>query len=198
MGDAITSLREDHRRVEKLFKEFEKLEKNDAPAEQKRKVVGEVIRELTEHAWIEEQVFYPEVRQQVEEAEDVVLEGLEEHHIVKWTLSELEGMKGDEERFDAKTKVLIESVRHHVEEEEGEMFPKVREVIKRKALLELGEKMDGARAKAPTSPQPKAPDEPPAPPAPPAPPSGGAGNGSASKEKGGLLGRRRQKTGAKA
>jgi hemerythrin superfamily protein len=199
MGDAITSLREDHRRVEKLFKEFEKLEKADAPAAQKRKVVAEVIRELAEHAWIEEQVFYPEVRAQVEDAEDVVLEGLEEHHIVKWTLSELEGMKGDEERFDAKMTVLIESVRHHVEEEEGEMFPKVREVIKRKALTELGERMDAARAGAPSSPQPKAPDEPPA------PPSGtsSTGGGEASltdrpKEKGGLLGRRRQKSGAKA
>lgn len=195
MGDAITTLREDHRRVEKLFKEFEKLEKKkDAGAAEKRRVVGEVIRELAEHAWIEEQVFYPEVRAQVEDAEDVVLEGLEEHHIVKWTLSELEGMNGDEERFDAKVKVLIESVRHHVEEEEGEMFPQVREVIKRKGLLEIGERMEAARKDAPSSPQPKAPDEPPVPPAPP----GASGAPVTDRSKGGLLGRRRQKTGAKA
>ena len=187
MGDAITSLREDHRRVEKLFKEFEKLHKNDGSAAQKKRVVDEVVRELAEHAWIEEQVFYPEVRAQVEDAEDVVLEGLEEHHIVKWTLSELDGMNGDEERFDAKMTVLIESVRHHVEEEEGEMFPKVREVIKRKALLELGERMDAARAEAPAKPQPKAPDEPPAP---------EAGSLEDRPKAGGLLGRRRQKTGA--
>jgi hemerythrin superfamily protein len=194
MGDAITSLREDHRRVEKLFKEFEKLHKNDGTPQQKKRIVDEIVRELSEHAWIEEQVFYPEVRAQVEDAEETVLEGLEEHHIVKWTLSELDGMNGDEERFDAKVTVLIESVRHHVEEEEGEMFPQVREVIKRKALVELGERMDAARARAPETPQPKAPDEPPA---------GGSQGGDAesltdrAKSIGGLLGRRREKTGAK-
>ena len=190
MGDAITSLREDHRRVEKLFKDFERLQKNDGTATQKRAVVEEIIGELAEHAWIEEQVFYPEVRAQVEAAEDVVLEGLEEHHIVKWTLSELDGMNGDEERFDAKVTVLIESVRHHVEEEEGEMFPKVRDVIKRKALVELGERMDAARAKAPAKPQPKAPDEP--------PPGGGVTSlDDRGGDKGGLFGLRRQKSGAK-
>lgn len=195
MGDVITSLREDHRRVEKLFKEFEKLEKNDGTPTQKRAIVEEIIGELVEHAWVEEQVFYPAVRAGVEAAEDVVLEGLEEHHIVKWTLSELDGMNGDEERFDAKVTVLIESVRHHVEEEEGEMFPKVREALKRKALVELGERLDAARAKAPSTPQPKAPDEPPAP-----PPASGGGTSleGRGEEKGGLFGLRRQKSGAKA
>jgi hemerythrin superfamily protein len=161
MPDAITSLREDHRRVEKLFKQFEKLADGGSEDEQ-RKVVDEIVRELSVHAAIEEQVFYPAVRKEVEDAEDTVLEGLEEHHIVKWTLSELDGMKPSEERFKAKVTVLIESVRHHVEEEEGELFPKVREVVKRKALQELGETLDAARATAPTKPHPKAPDEPPA------------------------------------
>jgi hemerythrin superfamily protein len=160
--DAITTLRDDHKRVEKLFKEFEKLEKNDGSATQKKRIVDEIVRELSVHAAIEEQHFYPAVKSQVEEAEDTVLEGLEEHHVVKWTLSELDGMKGDEERFDAKVTVLIESVRHHVEEEEGEMFPKVREAIGRKELQELGQVMDKARASVPAKPQPKAPDEPPA------------------------------------
>lgn len=202
MPDAITSLRDDHKRVEKLFKAYEKLEKNDARATEKRQVVGEIIRELSVHAAAEEQVFYPAVRKSVEEAEDVVLEGLEEHHIVKWTLSELEGMNGDEERFDAKVKVLMESVRHHVEEEESEMFPKVREALGRKALVELYETMEAARNELPETPQPKAPDEPPAnltsptaaaaagsPPAP-APPK--------TPGKGGLLGRRRAKGGGKS
>lgn len=195
--DAITTLRDDHKRVEKLFKEFEKLEKNDGTPTQKKRIVDEIVAELSVHAAIEEQHFYPAVKSEVEEAEDTVLEGLEEHHIVKWTLSELDGMTGDEERFDAKVMVLIESVRHHVEEEEGEMFPKVREAIGRKELQELGQTMEKARKAAPTKPHPKAPDEPPAnlvtgP---------GAGLIDRTKDvatgKTGLLGRRREKEGSK-
>ena len=160
MPDAITMLRDDHKRVEKLFKEFEKLEKNDASASKKRGVVEQIIAELSVHAAIEEQAFYPAVRE-LEDVGDVVLEGLEEHHVVKWTLSELDKMKGDEERFDAKVTVLMESVRHHVEEEEGEMFPKVREAMGRKALVELGDTMEKLRKAAPTKPHPRMPDEPP-------------------------------------
>jgi hemerythrin superfamily protein len=160
MPDAITSLRDDHKRVEKLFKQFEKIADGDADRT-KQSLVAEIISELSVHAAIEEQVFYPAVRKEVQDAEDTVLEGLEEHHIVKWTLSELDGMSPSEERFKAKVSVLIESVRHHVEEEEGEMFPKVREALGRKALVELGETMDAARKTAPKRPHPKAPDEPP-------------------------------------
>ena len=158
--DAITLLKNDHKTVEKLFKSFEKA--GDGAKVRKRQIVDQIIEELAIHAAIEERHFYPAVRARVEEAEDTVLEGLEEHHIVKWTLSELDGMNGDEERFDAKVTVLIESVRHHVEEEEGEMFPKVREAIGRKELQELGETMEKARKTVPTKPRPQAPDEPPA------------------------------------
>lgn len=192
MPDAITTLRDDHKRVEKLFKQFEKLEKNDGSAAQKRKVVEQIIEELSIHAAVEEQVFYPAVRE-LEDVGDVVLEGLEEHHIVKWTLSELDGMKGDEERFDAKVKVLMESVRHHVEEEESEMFPKVREAMGRKPLIELCETMEKARKAAPTKPHPRMPDEPP----------GNLVSGTAAGltdrvGKSGLLGRRRAKEGTKS
>ena len=122
--DAIVLLKSDHKEVEKLFKQFEKL--GDGAAVTKRKVVDQIIEALSTHAAIEEQHFYPAVRQQASDIEDTVLEGLEEHHIVKWTLSELQDLPVDHERFDAKVTVLIESVRHHVEEEEGEMFPKAK------------------------------------------------------------------------
>ena len=157
MPDAITSLRDDHKRVEKLFKQFEKTQ-GDAT---RRQIVAEIVRELSVHAAIEEQVFYPAIRKQVEDVDDMVLESLEEHHIVKWTLSELDGMDPGEERFEAKVTVLMESVRHHVEEEEGELFPKVREALGRKALQEIGDTMESARRAAPTHPHPKAPDTPP-------------------------------------
>jgi hemerythrin superfamily protein len=159
--DAITSLREDHKRVKKLFTQFEKIA-DDGTAEAKKNVVAEIIRELSVHAAVEETVFYPTVRREAKELEDVVLEGLEEHHIAKWTLAELDGMEPSDERYTPKVKVLTESVKHHIEEEESEMFPKVREAMGRKALQELGEALEAARKTAPTHPHPKAPDEPPA------------------------------------
>lgn len=161
MPDAIVLLKDDHKAVEKLFKQFEKLVKDEAAPSRKRAVVDSIIAELARHAAIEEQHFYPAVRERCEEIEDVVLEGLEEHHIVKWTLSELEDLPADHERFDAKVSVLMESVRHHVEEEETEMFPLVREAMGRKALRELGDVLVAAKPVAPTTPHPKAPDEPP-------------------------------------
>lgn len=159
MPDAIVLLKNDHKDVEKLFKQFEKL--GDGAVKTKRKVVDQIIEALSTHAAIEEQHFYPTIREQAPDVADDVLEGLEEHHIVKWTLSELEGMSPEAERFDAKVKVLMESVRHHVEEEESEMFPKVREALGRKELRELGDLMEKSKAISPKRPHPKAPDTPP-------------------------------------
>ena len=160
MTDAIVLLKNDHKEVERLFKQFEKL--GDSALATKRKVVDQIIEALSVHAAIEEMHFYPTVRKEVPDITDDVLEGLEEHHIVKWTLSELKDLDPEDERFDAKVTVLIESVRHHVEEEEGDMFPQVREAMGRKPLQELGEVLEKAKATAPVDPYPKAPDEPPA------------------------------------
>ncbi|MCW2601089.1 MAG: hypothetical protein JWM02_2918 [Frankiales bacterium] len=160
MPDAIALLKNDHKEVEKLFKQFEKL--GDTAYVSKRNVVDEIIKELSIHAAIEEQYFYPTVREKAPDIQDEVLEGLEEHHIVKWVLSELEDMDAQHERFDAKVTVLIESVRHHVEEEEGEMFPVVRQAMGRKALQELGVLMETGKHLAPVQPHPKAADQPPA------------------------------------
>src|SRR3712207_3009561 len=85
----------------------------------------------------------------------------EEHHVVKWLLSELEGMAPDAERFEAKVTVLMENIRHHVEEEESDLFPKVRTALGRKALGDMGEAMERAKAIAPTHPHPRSPDTPP-------------------------------------
>ncbi|MDP9301673.1 MAG: hemerythrin domain-containing protein, partial [Actinomycetota bacterium] len=121
--DAITLLKQDHRAVEDLFKRFEQA--GPRAYATKRKIVDRIIRELSIHAAIEEQIFYPAVRESLHETEDQVLESLEEHHLVKVTLAELESADPKDERFDAKVTVLIENVRHHVQEEEGEMFPEV-------------------------------------------------------------------------
>jgi len=157
--DAITLLRNDHKTVERLFKRFEKA--GDRALVEKREIVDRIVEELSIHATIEEQYFYPVARATVPGTEDIALESLEEHHIVKWVLSELDGMDPAEERFDAKMTVLIENVRHHVEEEEQEFFPKVRAELDRSALAELGEAMATAKEMAPSHPHPRSPDTPP-------------------------------------
>jgi hemerythrin-like domain-containing protein len=157
--DAISMLKEDHRTVERLFKRFENA--GERAYAEKRKVADRIIEELATHAAIEEQIFYPVVRGTVPRTEDNVLESLEEHHIVKWVLSELDAMDPTDERFDAKMTVLIENVRHHVEEEEQELFAKVREELDRKTLADVGEAMESAKKVAPTHPHPRSPDTPP-------------------------------------
>jgi hemerythrin superfamily protein len=157
--DAITLLKNDHHAVEQLFKRFEKA--GDRAHVEKRQIVDRIIEELSVHASIEEQLFYPVARGTVPETEDITLESLEEHHVVKWLLSELADMDPKHERFDAKVTVLIENVRHHVEEEESEFFPKIRHGLGRTALAELGEAMADAKKTAPTHPHPRADDTPP-------------------------------------
>src|SRR3954469_21708894 len=121
--DAITLLKADHKTVTSLFTKFKKL--GDNAFKSKREVVDEIIEELSVHASIEELVFYPAVRREVHAADNEVLEALEEHHVAKWLLSELDGMDPKHERFDAKVSVLIESVKHHIKEEETTLFPEV-------------------------------------------------------------------------
>jgi hemerythrin superfamily protein len=165
--DAIALLQHDHEEVEQLFRQFEKL--TERAHKSKEKIVAKVIRELAIHSAIEEMLFYPAVRtaalkatvRTLKEAGDTVLESLEEHHVVKWTLTELEKMKPEDERYDAKFKVLMESVRHHVEEEQDELFPKARRLLGQDMLEELGERMEKAKKIAPTRPHPRAPDQPP-------------------------------------
>ncbi len=157
--DAITLLKQDHKTVNGLFRKYEKL--GDEAYVSKRQVVDQIIEELSVHAVIEEQVFYPAVKGISDDLKDHVLESLEEHHVVKWLLDELVSLDADAERFNAKVTVLIENVRHHVEEEETEFFPLVRESLGRKVLGEIGELLEQSKATAPKRPHPKAPDEPP-------------------------------------
>lgn len=148
--DAIALLKDDHKVVEKLFKEFEKA--GDSAYAKKRKIVDQVISELTTHAYIEETLFYPTARKAAPDTGEHVLESVEEHHVVAWMLSELADVDPRDERFDAKMAVLMENVRHHVKEEEQEWFPEVRKAMSRGDLKELGAKMEAAKSKAPSDP----------------------------------------------
>jgi hemerythrin superfamily protein len=159
MADAITLLKDDHRSVERLFKSFEQA--GPKALKTKGRLVEGMVRELTVHASIEEQIFYPRVRQDAQDLDADVLEALEEHHVVKWLISELDGLDPSAERFEAKVTVLIESVRHHVKEEEGSLFPAVRKAFGRPALVAMGDALAAAKKGAPIKPRPRLPDEPP-------------------------------------
>ncbi len=123
MPEAVEMLREDHKKVKGLFEEFEKAEEDD----EKQRIVRTTLNELTIHAALEEEIFYPAVRELIED-DDQMDEALEEHHVAKLIIAELQDMKPGDEHFDAKFKVLAESVKHHIEEEESEILPKAEEM----------------------------------------------------------------------
>lgn len=157
--NAIKLLEKDHRDVKALFKKYEKA--GDGALKEKQALAQQIIKALSLHAAIEEQFFYPAARAVDENLTDMVLEALEEHHVAKWTLDELDKMKPDDERFDAKMTVLMENIRHHIEEEENDLFPKVQKRLAPTDLDELGRLLEGAKKVAPTHPHPMAPDTPP-------------------------------------
>lgn len=153
--NALMLLKTDHRMLETLFKQFEKL--GAGKDKQKKQLVANIVRELAIHTQIEEQLFYPATRKAVPKAKEKVLESLEAHHIMAWTLSEISKMEPRDERFDAKLHVLIDTVRRHVKEEENELFPLVRARLDAKALKLLGDAMQKAKKIVPTRPHPRAP-----------------------------------------
>jgi len=148
--DAIVLLKNDHKDIRKLFRDFQKA--GDRAFVEKGKLVKRMIELLTVHTYIENEVMYPRVRELLPELEDDVLESYEEHHVADVLVVELSAMKPQDERFTAKTTVLIENVDHHIEEEEKDWFPKVREGLGRKVLQDLGADMLAAKKKAPKRP----------------------------------------------
>ncbi len=148
--DAIVLLKADHKEIRKVFRDFESAGEN-AHA-RKGKLVDKMIELLTVHTYIENELMYPRVRTLLPDLEDDVLESYEEHHVADVLVMELAAMKPEDERFTAKATVLIENVRHHMEEEEQEWFPQVREGLGRKQLQELGAEMIKVKAKAPRHP----------------------------------------------
>lgn len=134
VDNAIEMLKSDHQNVKGLFAQFEKAKDTRS----KRKIVREAISELKVHATIEEEIFYPSVRKEIDDAK-TMNEANEEHHVAKLLIAELDAMKGSEEQYEAKFIVLAENVRHHIKEEEKEMFPKVKKA--KIDLQALGNKM---------------------------------------------------------
>jgi hemerythrin superfamily protein len=153
--DAIVLLKQDHKQVKKLFKDFQSA--GDGATDRKAKLVEQILEGLTVHTYLENEVMYPEVRRLLPDLDEDVLESYEEHHVADVLCMELATMSPDDEHFDAKVTVLAELVTHHIDEEEQDWFPKVREGLGRKQLQELGARMAELRPTAPRKPsEPKA------------------------------------------
>lgn len=135
--NAIELLKEDHDRVDRLFQKVKATEEG----EEHKKLFEKIKMELLTHTHIEETIFYPRLKKE-EELEDIVLEGIEEHHQAKMFLRELSNLIEDSERFEPKLKVLMEDITHHVQEEEGKMFPKVEKILGEAEIEKLGREME--------------------------------------------------------
>jgi hemerythrin superfamily protein len=137
--NAFQLLKEDHQKVSGIFQQIEPT--TERAEKTRTELFAQLKQELDIHARIEETIFYPSIKRAAETRE-IVLEGFEEHHVIKMLLKELEAMPVDTEEWAAKIKVLQENVEHHVEEEEGEMFQKARDVLSEDEIKQLGEQME--------------------------------------------------------
>jgi hemerythrin superfamily protein len=138
--DALELLKKDHRKVAELFEQVKATED-----EKKHRQLFEQIKgELETHAHIEETVMYPAFEKK-EQLKDLVLEAYEEHKQIKTLLREITALSDGSERLDAKLKVMGENVEHHVDEEENEMFPKVKKLYDAEQLEQMGQELEAAK-----------------------------------------------------
>jgi hemerythrin superfamily protein len=155
--DIVDDVITDHREVEEVFVEIEK-----GGSGNKRDLVEHVIAELVRHSVAEEQYLYPAARKALPDGDKIVDHELEEHAEAEKVMKSLEETDADDPRFDELTRKLIDAIRHHVEDEEKDLLPKLREACDSAELRELGEKFEKSKKMAPTRPHPAAPDRPPA------------------------------------
>ena len=143
--DALKLIKDDHEKMRKLLTELEST--TERGVKTREELYATIKGELTVHEIIEEEIFYPALKEHPK-AKDIVLEGYEEHHVVDVVMAELEDLPVDDEAWGAKAKVMKENVEHHMEEEEGEMFQKARQVFDKDELEELGTRMERRKAEA--------------------------------------------------
>jgi hemerythrin superfamily protein len=146
--DAIVLLKQDHKEIRRLFRQFQSAETKAS----KGAVVRRVVKALTTYSYLENECMYPELRKRLPDLEDDVLRCYEENHVADVLCAELATMTPDDERFDAKTTVLIETVSRHFDKEEEDWFRQARESLGRKELQEIGAQMIKRRKKAPREP----------------------------------------------
>ena len=144
--DAVTFLIDEHAEVEELFVRYQAADAGSVAA-RRRQLMDQIVRELRVHAAMEEESFYPSIRQVVAEGDSLVEESLHEHAEAKALLAELEaGMPGERD-FDTKAESLISDVRHHVKEEEGDILPRLKQSVGETWLIELGRELERTKAR---------------------------------------------------
>jgi hemerythrin-like domain-containing protein len=160
--DVIEVLTHDHREVEQMFAELETLRGATGEAEKRRRkdLVDQATIELVRHSVAEEAEVYPAVKEKVDAGE--AERAKHEHAEAEETMKRLERLDPDDASFDQELATLMREIREHVAEEEGQMFPHMRQVFSQQELVELGAKVESVKKMAPTRPHPSAPDEPPA------------------------------------
>jgi hemerythrin superfamily protein len=158
-ADAIALLKEDHRDVKELFRRYRGL--GAGATRRKAQTMERVVRELSVHAAVEEQVFYPDVKAEVRGTKRLVDHALHEHQELKENLAKVQRLEPGSEEFEATMRTIIDDVTEHVKEEETELFPKVRQAKSKRELLDMAKMMRTAKKAAPTRPHPKAPSTPP-------------------------------------
>jgi hemerythrin-like domain-containing protein len=136
--NAISLLEEDHRKMKKLLSELEST--TERGMKTREELFATVKEELTVHETIEEEIFYPALKEHPK-TKEITLEAYEEHHVVDMVMAEIESVPYDDERWGAKFKVMKENIEHHIEEEENEMFKQARQVFDDDELEALGEQM---------------------------------------------------------
>ena len=143
--NAITLLKEDHKTLKKLLSEGE--DTTERAVKTRHQLLDRFTTELRVHERIEEKILYPALKKH-DKAKDIVLEGYQEHHVADLLVKELHAMDVTDERWGAKFKVLKESIEHHIEEEEGDMFPKANQIFDARELNELGDLMQAMKKDA--------------------------------------------------
>jgi hemerythrin superfamily protein len=156
MPDAVELLTDDHRAVEELFTRYEQAGDDD----ERTRIAHEVVHELAVHGEIEELLFYPRLREALADGDSLAEEAIHEHVEIKQTLNDIDRMSAGDEGFDEKMRELMAEVRHHVEEEESDIFPKIRQALSQEDLDKMGSALEGAKAVVPTRPHPSAPTGP--------------------------------------
>jgi iron-sulfur cluster repair protein YtfE (RIC family) len=151
--DALRLLKDDHDKVKKLLGRLE--ETTERAIKTREEGFATLKQELTVHELIEEEIFYPALKEHAE-AKEIVLEAYEEHDVVDTILGELEQTPVDDETWKAKFTVMKENLEHHIEEEEGEMFNQARQVMEEAELEQLGERMQARKDEAMSSGMPDA------------------------------------------